>query len=143
VTVQDKVVWANAAAIVYPAIQSVIQWKPAVAGNPGSQRQYSEGNCIFKSTRFYNATLSFYSDLSQSSEDTPITGFSLATWGGFPWGTQPWGGVNKPRPVRFLVPQNKQVCSQLSVSLTIRSGYSAWKLEGIAIGYNNIGQEVG
>lgn len=143
VTVEDLVTWAPGAATILPAIENIIQWKPVVAGNPAFVRQYPEGAALFKSTRFNEASLSFYSDASQSFETIMLTGFALGTWGNFAWGSIPWGGVNRPRPLRFYVPQDKQVCSQLSARLTIRNGYSTWKLEGLAVKFENISEEVG
>jgi hypothetical protein len=142
VTVQDLLTWSNGAAQILPAIRSVIQWKPVVAGNPIFVRQYSEGAAAFKQTRFTSATMSFYTDQDQSFEDTPLTGFGIATWGNFGWGQQNWGGINRPKGLRFLVPQNKQMCSQISPRLTIRNGYSDWALEGIALSYESVSQEI-
>lgn len=141
-TVQDKVTWTNGAASIFPAITSIIQWKPCTANNPAQTKQFPEGIALFKQTRFNTATVSFYSDVSQSYEDYTMTGFSPATWGNFPWGSQPWGGVNRPRSPKFLVPQNKQNCSQLSVRLKIRNGYSTWKSEGMSLNYYSQSEEL-
>lgn len=143
VTVADTLTWTVAAASILPAINSTIQWKPMVAGNPAYVRQYSEGNIVFKRARFNTGAVNMYSDVSQGFESTPlITGFTVATWGTFPWGNQPWGGVNRPRSARFLVPQNKQMCSQLSARLELRNGYSNWAVEGLTMSYNDVNQEV-
>ena len=142
VTVEDLLTWPTGAAQVYPAITNVIQWLPIVAGNPSYVRQYSEGSFIFKRTRFNVATASFYSDVDQAYEDTEIEGFGIANWGNFGWGQENWGGVNRGKSIRFLVPQNKQVCSQLSTKLTIRNGYSNWALQGIASSFVDISQEI-
>ncbi len=142
VTVQDELTWANGAAQILPAVRSVIQWKPVVAGNPMWVRQYMEGAAAFKQTRFPTATMSFYTDQDQSFEDTELEGFGIATWGTFGWGAENWGGVNRPKGLRFLVPQNKQSCSQISPRLTIRTGYSDWQLEGISLCYESANQEI-
>lgn len=141
-TVQDSLVWVPGVASILPAIKSVIQWKPVVAGNPAYVRQYSEGVLLFKRTKFNTGTISFYSDVDQSFEDTTLQGSSVGTWGTFGWGLQNWGGVNRPKPIRFLVPQNKQMCSQLSPRLIMRVGYSNWACEGIALKYQNVSEEV-
>lgn len=142
VTVQDLLVWSAGAAQIFPAIKSVIQWKPVANGNPAFMYQFAEGAIIFKRTRFNSATISFYSDIDQSFEDVPLSGFAIATWGTFPWGTQNWGGVNRPKSVRFLVPQNKQMCSQLSAKFTVQNGYSNWALEGVALSVDQVSQEI-
>jgi hypothetical protein len=142
VTVQDLVTWANGAASIYPAINSVIQWKPVVAGNPGFLRQYPEGDLLFNTTRFNSATLSFFTELYQSFQSVPITGFSLGNWGMFAWGGVPWGGLNRPTPIRFLVPLNAQLGSQLNVKFSISQAWSNWALSGLNIVYNDVSQEM-
>lgn len=142
VTVQDNITWAIGAATVYPAFSNVIQWKPAVAGNPAYVRQYSEGCAIFKRTRFVSAAIAFFSDVSQAFESVTLYGFTLSRWGTFPWGSNPWGGTNRARSLRFLVPQNKQMASQLGVKLTIRSGFANWACEGLSVSFNPVNQEI-
>jgi hypothetical protein len=141
-TVQDLVTWTNGTAYIYPAISNVLRWKPVTASQPAATKQFPDGVVLFKQTRFNTATVSFYSDVSQSFEDYSMTGFSPATWGNFPWGSQPWGGVNRPRSPKFLVPQNKQNCSQLTVKLTVRNGYSTWKSEGLSLNWFDPSEEL-
>lgn len=142
VTVQDNVVWTPGVVTVYPAFSSVVQWKPAVAGNPAYVRQYSEGCAIFKRTRFVSAGIAFFSDVSQAFESVTLLGFTLSRWGTFPWGSNPWGGTNRARSLRFLVPQNKQMASQLGVKLTIRSSFANWACEGVSVSFNPVNQEI-
>lgn len=142
VTVTNLAVWPNGAAQNLPAIASTVQWKPAVAGNPVAMRQFSEGAVVFKRAGFTSATMSIYSDVDQSAAQTTITGNILGLWGNFPWGGVPWGGVNRPKSIRFLVPQDKQMCSQLSCALTIQNGYSNWAIEGLALSIMDAGKEI-
>lgn len=142
VTVADVRTWTNSSASVLTAINCVVQWKPLVAGNPAFVRQYSEGMLLFKRTRFNTAILDFYSDVSQSYEGVTMSGVNSGGWGLTPWGSGFWGGVNRPIPIRFLVPRNKQICSQLSSRVTIRSAYSDWSIEGLSLSFNNVSQEV-
>lgn len=142
VTVSGLLTWANSAAQVLPAIDSSLRWKPVVAGNPAFVRQYSEGVALFKRNRFVSGTVSMYSDVSPSFEDTPLIGFPVQGWGSGAWGGFQWGGISRPRPVRFLVPQNKQMASQLIVELSIRSGFANWACEGLSISFNPVSQEV-
>lgn len=141
-TVQDLLIWTAGSAQIYVAISNNVQWKPITAGNPAFVRQYSEGALVFKRTRFANASINFYSDVDQSFESTPIEGFGIGNWGTFAFGSETWGGVNRPKSIRFLVPQAKQICSQLSAKMTIRNGYSNWALEGISLTIADISQEV-
>lgn len=142
VTVSNLVGFTTGAAEILPAIENIIQWKPVVAGNPAFLRQYSEGIAIFKRTRFNEATISFATDISQSFQDVEMTGFSNGDWGLFAWGSQPWGGLNRSRSVRFLVPQDKQMASLMNVQLTIRNGYSFWASEGLSMSFYEVSQEI-
>lgn len=142
VTVNNLLTWTNGAATILPAIDSSVRWKPVVAGNPAFVRQYSEGVAIFKRTRFVSGDVSMYTDVSPSFEDTPLEGFPTAGWGLLPWGGFQFGGISRSRSLRFLVPQNKQIASQLIVELSIRSGYANWACEGLSISYNPVSQEV-
>ena len=142
VTVQDLLTWSNASATVYPSIKSVIQWKPVTAGNPGFLRQYCEGDLLFNTTRFNSAAIAFSSEISQSFESVPLTGFALGNWGLFPWGSVPWGGVNNPTPIRFYIPSDPQIGTQLNVQFSISQAWSNWSLAGVNIVYNDVNQEM-
>lgn len=143
VTVQDLLTWGTGSATILVAIETEVQWKPVVAGNPAYVRQYSEGAVVFKRTRFNEATVSAYTDQSPAIEDTTLEGTSISNWGVFVWGGAPWGGSNRSKSIRFLLPQNKQIASQLTLSLAIRAGYSKWGCEGISVSFNEISQAVG
>lgn len=143
VVVFDTVTWDIGPAELLPAIDCVVQWKPAVGGNPAVVRQAAEGLVLFKAGRFYDAGVSFATDMSQSFQEVPFAGTPGGGWGTFPWGEAPWGGVTRPRDVRFYVPKDKQYGSQLTVRLRIRSGYSNWQGQGVSIYFNDIGPEVG
>lgn len=142
VTVNDTIAWTNGAAKILPGIKSVIQWKPYVAGSPATVKQFPSGSLVFKRTSFGTGSISFYSDVVQSFYDTPISGTLVGTWGSFPWGNANWGGVNRPVPIRFLVPQESQLCSQLVPKLTIQSSYSNWAIEGLSLDYEIASIEV-
>lgn len=141
-TLNNLLTWTPGDATILPAIDSAVRWKPVVAGNPAFVRQYSEGVAIFKRTRFVAGVISMYTDVSQSFEDTDLIGFPTAGWGLLPWGEFQFGGISRSRSLRFLVPQNKQMASQLVVELSIRSGYANWACEGLSISYNPVSQEV-
>lgn len=146
ITVETKLSWdPDGDFIVQSAIQSVMQWKPAVAGNAAYMKQFSEGLAIFRSANFPEATIQFASDISSFFEGQPLIGVSVSGWGFFPWGTGVWGGATtivSPPPFRFYIPQNKQYASQLNTKLVLRSAYADWQLEGISLSWNAISEEV-
>lgn len=142
VTVQDLITWVNGSATIYPAIYSVLQWKPVTAGNPGFLRQYAEGDLLFNRTRFNVAEIAFFTELYQSFQPVPLTGQPLGNWGLFPWGGVPWGGISRPTPIRFYIPLNAQLGSQLNAKFSIRQAWSNWALSGVNIVYNDVNQEM-
>jgi len=141
VVVEDELTWALGAASVQAAIENEVQWKPIVAGNPMYVRQYSEGIILFKRTRFNFGVIKFYTDISQAFEEVPLVGDLVTGWGLFPWGEAAWGGSNRSRMIRFLVPQEKQMGSLLTVNLNIRNGYSGFSTEGLSMSFNMVNQE--
>lgn len=147
VTVANEVTWMTGGdpedTAVLQAIPCVIQWKPMDAGDPTEAKQHSEGQLIFRRTRFSEATIKFATDLSPGFTDVPLLGQSTGSWGLFPWGGAPWGGVLRPKTLRFYVPSGKQYAGVLIPRLEIRSGYSNFQLEGGSIALFDVGFELG
>ena len=143
VTVEDDTGLTTGAATVKTAIACVTRWKPVVNGdNPVLARQYAEGALLFRNTQFNFGTIGFFTDADNSIEEVPIEGSASGNWGFFPWDGVAWGGIIRPFPIRFYVPQNKQYASQLVPILTIQNALSTWTCQGISISANPISQEV-
>lgn len=143
VTVEDDTGLEVGVAVVKTSIRCRVQWKPVVnSNNPVLARQYSEGSLLFRSTRFNFGTIGFFTDADNSIESVPIVGSPSGEWGFFAWGDVPWGGVIRPYPIRFYVPQNKQYASQIVPILTIQNALSTWTCQGLSISANLISQEV-
>lgn len=147
VTVDKEITWQVGTAVddtkVLQAINCVIQWKPNAAGDPTEAKQFSEGQYVFRKTRFNNAVATFATDVSPSFEPVDLIGQTGSGWGLFPWGLAPWGGTLRPKTLRFYVPSNKQYGGILIPKLTIRSGYSDWQLEGGSVTIFDVSFELG
>lgn len=147
VTVANELTWTVGTdpedTRVLQAIPCVIQWKPMDAGDPTEVKQHSEGQLIFRRTRFLEASIKFATDISSGFTEVPLLGQSTGSWGLFPWGQAAWGGVLRPRTLRFYIPQDKQYAGVLICRLEIRSGYSNFQLEGGSIALFDIGFELG
>lgn len=147
VTVAAEIMWdiggAAADTAVLQAIESIVQWKPMDGGDPTEVKQHSEGQIIFRRARFLNASMKFATDISPGFDEVELLGQSGGSWGLFPWGESPWGGVTRPSTLRFYVPQDKQYAGVIIPRLEIRSGYSNWQLEGGSIIPFDIGYELG
>lgn len=142
VTVEDLIVWDIAICTVFPAITSTLVWVVETAGNPAFVKQAQEVVALFRRLRGYKVTLSFKTDYSGSYENVQLEGAPSTGWGTFPWGSGAWGGTLNVKPLRCLVPAEKQYFSQLWVKLTIRVARLSWKLEGIGISHEPISIEV-
>lgn len=137
VTVNDSLGgWTLGAATVYVAYECVVEWVPYTAENPSLEKHFSEGQLFFSASRFVSAYFTFASDLSTNREDVPLTGGGSGTFGLFPFGSQPWGGVRRPRPFRTYVPVEKQRSSQLSGGFVHRQAQGSFRLTGLAFRYN-------
>lgn len=147
VTVSNEITWDLGGdpedTRVLTAIDCVIQWKPMAAGDPTEAKQCSEGQYIFRVAKFNTATASFATDISSAFEPVELTGQAGSGWGLFSWGESPWGGVLRPKTLRFYIPADKQYCGVLIPKLQIRSGYAVWKLEGGSIVLNDVSFELG
>jgi len=127
-----------ASATVLKAISTKVAWVPITFGNPGLSKQIREVGLLFKSDYTGTASILFSSDASPAQETETVVGTSIGLWGLFAWGSVPWGGQNVRRPIRLLVPRNKQRCTQLTVEFRHAVGYAAYQLNGIsAIGEVN------
>lgn len=144
VTVRDLVSWNIASATIYPSIKPYLQWKPQVVGNPGMLRQYSEGDVIFTVARFTNAQVSFFTDISQAIDNVPLASTAATPWGLFVWGGPgiPWGDVTRAKPIRFLVPTNDQICSQINPAFSSQEAWASWAVSGMNLVYSDIGEEL-
>ncbi len=143
VTVQYELSFTTGAVEILKSYECAVTWKQVFADNPAFVRQYSEGLALFKNTRFNVATMSFATDFSQAQSDVEVQGTGNALWGLFGWGDVAWDGTTLPSNIRFLIPQNKQLGSYIIPSLSIKQGYSDFKLQGLAITYFNVSPEVG
>lgn len=142
VVVEDTLTWTPGAATVYKAIPCSLEYAPITGGNPGSAKQFPELSMFFKEARFNNATVGFATDASPAFEHVPIAGSLLGTWGLGPWGSAPWGGTLTTKPIRTLVPLEKNRGSFLRVSFDHRQAYGYFKSLGFAAVVRDTGSTV-
>jgi len=127
----------------FTAISCAIQWKPMSQGDPTEAKQHSEGQLIFRSDRFYQASIQIATDVSPGFVGTTLFGQNTGRWGQFGWGQVAWGGVTRPVTKRFYIPADQQYAGIIIPRLEIRSGYSNWELEGGSITVYDISGELG
>lgn len=133
VTVSGVRAFTVAACTVLKAISSKISWVPFTMGNPGMLKHFREVSLMFKKDFSGEASLVFSSDVSGSPEIEELTGTGSGRWGSFAWGRVPWGGRKKRRPIRVIVPRNKQRCSQLACEFRHATAFTDYQLNGISL----------
>jgi hypothetical protein len=120
---------------IYKGFTCEIQWSPQYFGNPAILKQVREGTIIFDQNNFYNAVVSYSSDLSQGFVDIPFTSKGTGFWGSAEWGSQSpdfyWGGQGNDVPLRTIIPTQKQRCRYLNVKYTHFNSREYWRILGI------------
>jgi hypothetical protein len=142
VTVYSAVSFSAGAATVYTSYECIVEWVPQTGGNPGQLKHFQEASLLFKNNYFPIGNIGFYSELSGSLEETEVSGTYGGLWGLFPWGPASWGGVQRPRAIRTLVPREKAWCDLLSVRFTHKMAYAQFQLQGISIPFEFISERL-
>lgn len=136
VTVNDVRTWTPGAITVNKVIECVLEFTAEDDKNPGIMKHFQECAMFFRETNFLTGLVSFFTDLSGGYSNTIISGnFGSDFFGLFPWGSIPWGGASRPKPIRCFVTRDKSRGTLISVKLTIANGYSKWSLNGMKIDY--------
>jgi hypothetical protein len=122
-----------AAATVYKAIATAIQWAPATGKNPGTSKLWQETNLLMGNAHFASATESHATELIPTFEATSIDG--TAAVGQWTTAAATWGGTEKPFNLRLIVPQEMRRSSRLSLKWAVSNAWAAWNISGISILY--------
>lgn len=144
ITVKDYINnWVLGSSKILKAFESIVKYVPQTAENPGSIKQFREATLLLQIPFFNQVKLGFDTDLSSGTDNVLLNGIYGNQWGRFQWGNIPWGGTTKPIPIRTYVPQQKQRCSLINVTLTHREAYSYYRLNGISFVHNATSERVG
>lgn len=133
--------WNNGAALVYRAIENVIQWAPIAADNVGMVKHFREITFFFRDATFREITAKFSSNFSSTTESIALSPVSSGAWGQFPWGLEPWGGTfGGAQAIRTYFPLDKQRSSWINLTLDGASAFSSISLLGISIMYEDMSE---
>lgn len=144
ITVRDFINdWVLGSSTILKAFESLVQYAPQTAEGPGSIKQFRESVLLLQVPFFNEILVGFSTDLSAGTVNVPLAGLYGEQWGRFKWGLLPWGGTTKPIPLRTYVPQQKQRCSLIDITLTHREAYSFYRLNGISFVHNGLSERVG
>lgn len=124
----------------YKAIASQINWAPQTFGDPSISKQVSEGTVIFEDNNFSQAEIAYASDLSPSFETIDFNGTGIGDFGQFIWGEQNWGGISAAKPIRTLLPLQKQRCRYINVRFKHQSAFEKYAIFGISLTFRPISQ---
>ena len=143
VTVSEVRPWTLTSATILKAIQCRFEFAGHHCQNPGIDKLFTEIALLFKSSRFTEASVGFYTDLSGGYSNVPIRGtYGASGWGLSPWGLSPWGGVQRPKPIRVSVPRNKTRATTISIRFAMRIGYGVFSVSGLSIQFNFISERL-
>ena len=119
---------------IYKNIEKDLEWNPQHAGDPSALKQFREMTLIFDQNDFYDARLSFASDVSQDFSPIDFRGKGIGYWGDLPWGdpNHYWGGEGNDIPFRTIVPRGKQRCRYLSILFEHKNAREDFRILGIS-----------
>lgn len=118
----------------YKAINCDIEYAPQHAGDPSTQKQFSDGTFMFERRSFYTATVGYNSDISDNYETIDFVPnnsgiFGVPTWGD---GTT-WGGLGDQAQIRTYIPLKKQRCRFLGCKFNHNVALESFELYGLAL----------
>lgn len=118
---------------VYQAYETMTTWAPDIMGDVSLLKQVSEATIIFENNNFTLASVAFSTDLSPGFESIDFTGQGAGDWGQFTFGEMFWGGVSNAKPLRTLIPLQKQRCRYINVKFTHKAAFEQYSLFGYSI----------
>lgn len=117
----------------FKAIETTVTYAPQVMGNVTTHKQVSEGTFLFENNNFTQAIAGYKSDLSPFIEEIPFNGDGVGDWGQFNWGAINWGGISGAKPLRTLVPLQKQRCRFIQPQFKHKVAFEKYSLFGIGL----------
>lgn len=141
IEVNDSKTWALSSVTVYKGIDCEVEWVNQTGDNPGIEKHFQELQLLFREQQFNYADVGFYTDVSGGYEEVQITGsYGGGLWGLFNWGEIPWGGLQRPKPIRMFIPREKSRGTLMSIKFGCRVAYSKWSLNGFTIFYDYVSE---
>ena len=126
--------------VLYKAIESQIDWTPQTFGDPSISKQVSEATMIFEDNNFSEATLAYSSDLSPFFEEITFAGSGVGDWGQFIWSEQNWGGTSAAKPLRTLIPRQKQRCRYIIPRFIHKGAFEKYSIFGLSLTFRPMSQ---
>jgi hypothetical protein len=143
VVVDSTIAWSDTSISILKAIDCEIEFTNQPLENAGIMKHFQEVAWLFRDKAFNTAASSFYTDLSGGYSETTINGtFGSDLWGAFQWGSGPWGGIQRPKPIRCTVPREKSRGSLLSIRFRVKNAYAKWSLNGVSVQFEYVSERM-
>jgi hypothetical protein len=122
----------------YKAIETIVEWAPIHAGNPGVLKQFRDSNLMFSETLATQMFLAFRTDTYRDFEEITLNNRGSIGWGLSTWGEAPWGDGIEPGAYRTYVPKFKQRARYLNPRFRHKRGFEYNHLVGLSITFDAI-----
>jgi len=139
VTTNTTIPFITGDIILYKSINTKTTWSPEMFQDVSSTKHVRSGTFIFEDNNFTKATISYATDNSPSFEEILYGGDSIGDWGQFGWGQQYWGGVSSAKPMRTLIPLEKQRCRFMIPRFEHSVAREKFSLYGLSLTFRMIG----
>lgn len=133
ITTSNSIPFVSGIATIYKAINTKITWDSMFFQDPSIMKHVREGTIFFEDNNFTSAIVSYSTDLSPSFDEVPFLGSGSGDWGQFSWGTQNWGGISAAKPLRTLIPLQKQRCRYISPRFEHKNAFEKYSVLGLSL----------
>jgi len=139
VTVTASLPYISGNTRVYKSIKSKTTWSPVTFQDVSMTKHVRSGTIIFEDNNFTQAKVSYATDNSPSFEEILFGGQGVGDWGQFSWGDQFWGGISSSKPLRTLIPLQKQRCRYMIPRFEHGIAFEKYSLYGMSFTYRITG----
>lgn len=142
ITVDTERAFEAGAATVYTPIDTKVGFVPSDIENPGITKQFREITLLFRDASFASVTVDFNTNFSPNDQSVTISPQTRGAWGGFPWGSIPFGGSigGGEQPIRTFVPIEKQRAHWINIAVSGSQAFTSFSLAGLSIMFNPVSE---
>lgn len=133
--------WVNGDAEVYIPIQTEIRFQPNTTGAIGQMKHFREMEFVFLDAGFTEAEAIFSTNFRPVPVVQELTPRKFGSWGSFPLGTLPWGGISGGQQViRVLIPRESARAVWLNTGIKLEESFTSFSLAGYSLLYEVTGE---
>jgi len=116
----------------YKGIPTQIVWAPLAFGDPSLLKHVREGTFMFEYDALSSATVGYATDLSPNFETITFGLEGDGSFGHNTWNSTVWGGVGSSRPLRTLIPRQKQRCRFIKPQFIHSNAFYKFSVVGLS-----------